>query len=99
MEEQVILQVINKAESGSRKLVITFGPTATVDDVKFLCGIERAGIFEIDSKTARKFTRIMNSGKWNQNRTFPIGLGPSFDRKWLLESRLTDVIERLEVIS
>jgi hypothetical protein len=102
MNGLAMTQAINKAEAGSRKLIITFRSSATVEDIEFLCGIERTGIFKIDNKTVKKqLAQIINSGKWNEdnNRTFFIVLGPSFKLEWLTKSRLADAIEKVEAIS
>jgi hypothetical protein len=89
---------IQKALTGPRKLRITFKREA-VDDVMYLCGMERGGIVRIDDETALVLSAVMASGIWSsdKNRVVNLTLGEKFNPHWF-RGRMKDALEEIEAI-
>ncbi|MCX6744775.1 MAG: hypothetical protein NTX82_04590 [Candidatus Parcubacteria bacterium] len=91
-------QEIKKALAGSRKMRIKFKREA-VDDVMYLCGMERGGIVRIDDTTALVLSAVMASRSWSldENRIVNLTLGENFDPKWF-RGRMKDALEEIEAV-
>ena len=95
-----ILEAVRAALSGSKKVKITFKPTAEQGEVAYLLGMERTGIIKLDGNNGQDrfiLECVMSTGDWghDNNRTIIVILTDQFDGDWFA-SRLDRALESIE---
>ena len=96
---QNIGEVVKTAESGSRKVRITFKKSAEKTDVYYLLGMKRNGIIAFQNPMDEAvMMAVAQSGDWefDDNRTLTLTLTETFDADWFI-GRMRRCLENIEI--
>ena len=96
--QENISQVVKDAQSGSRKVRITFKPDA-YSDINYLLGMDRSGIITMKAGDRMTLMAVMGSGNWehDENRTLEVTFTDEFDGEWFI-SRMRRALDKIEVV-
>lgn len=94
-----ITDTVQEALNGSRKVRITFKPSAEKADVTYLLGMKRNGIIAFQNPMDEAvMMAVAQSGDWehDDNLTLTITLTETFDADWFI-GRMRRCLENIEI--
>jgi len=96
--QENISEVVKAAESGSRKVNITFKQDAQ-SDINYLLGMDRSKIITMKAGDRLTLMAVTQSGSWerDENRTLEVTFTEEFDSDWFI-GRMRRALEKIEVV-